>query len=407
MQAGDVLKTGVPGSSRKENERRVPIHPAHLERIPAAVRERITLEVGYGEPFGYDDAQLRDLGFPLADRAEILGSSELVILPKPLPQDLRELAEGAVLWGWPHCVQQREITQAAIDRRLTLLAWEAMYNWSRDGARGVHVFARNNELAGYCAVLDALRLTGRDGGYGPERRVLVLSFGSVSRGAINALVGRGFKDLTVLTLRPPHLVRDQRFGVRYGRMQRGSEGGNGGPGTHGGGMVATTPDGRTLPLIDVLADMDVIVNGTLQDPERPLMFVRQGEEQRLRERSLIIDVSCDAGMGFPFARPTSFADPMFRVARGVGYYAVDHTPSYLWGAASWEISNALLPYLPRVLQGPEAWDDQPTLERAVEVRDGVVQNPVILRFQDREEEYPHRVRGGGSESPRQRSEATR
>ena len=38
------------------------------------------------------------------------------------------------------------------------------------------------------------------------------------------------------------------------------------------------------------------------------------------------------------------------------YYAVDHSPSYLWDAATWEISEALLPFLPTVMAGPEAWD---------------------------------------------------
>jgi alanine dehydrogenase len=378
-----MLQTGIPGTSRKENERRVPIHPAHLQRIPPELRSAITLETGYGEPFGVDDERIRSLGFDTADRELILADSELVLLPKPLPEDLLAMNTGATLWGWPHAVQQRVMAQAAIDHRLTLLAFESMYHWSGDGRKGVHILYKNNELAGYCAILDALRLTGRDGDYGPQRNVVILSFGSVSRGAAHSLIGRGFTDVTALTLRPPHLVADQRFGVRFGQMERGRD-----------GMIATLPGGDRRPLIDVLADADLIVNGTLQDPEDPLMFVRAGEEDRLRPRSLIVDVSCDRGMGFPFARPTSFEDPMFTVGDNVGYYAVDHTPSYLWEAASWEISGALLPYLADVMAGPAAWARNETLRRAVEIRDGVVENPIILSFQNRNESYPHRQRGG-------------
>lgn len=375
-----MLKTGIPGRSMKSDERRVPIHPAHLERIPTELRSRITLETGYGELFGVSDRDMRSLGFSTATRDLILADSDLVILPKPLPADLRAMSESATLWGWPHAVQQRDITQAAIDRRLTLLAFESMYHWTGH-RRGVHILYKNNELAGYCAVLDTLRVTGRDGDYGPQRNVVILSFGSVSRGAAHALLGRGFTDITALTLRPPHLVADQRFGVRFGRMQRDS---------NGAGMTATTPEGTRRPLIDVLAEADVIVNGTLQDPEDPLMFVREHEVDRLRPRSIIVDVSCDRGMGFPFARPTSFENPMFTVGRNVQYYAVDHTPSYLWEAASWEISNALLPYLRDVVEGPSGWERNETLRRAVEIRDGVVENPVILSFQGRGERYPHR-----------------
>jgi hypothetical protein len=44
-----------------------------------------------------------------------------------------------------------------------------------------------------------------------------------------------------------------------------------------------------------------------------------------------------------------------------------------------------------VLQGPAAWDADETLRRAIEIREGVVQNPKILAFQGRAAEYPHRA----------------
>ena len=377
-----LLTVGVFATSQKEQELRVPIHPEQLSWIDEDVRRLLLFETDYGVPFGVSNETIQSLSGGLAPRADLFDRCDIALLAKPVQADFAQMKEGTIHWGWPHCVQQREITQLAIDRRLTLLAFEAMFHWSRDGARGVHIFYKNNELAGYCAILDALRLVGWDGAYGPPRRAVILSFGSVSRGAAHALIGRGFTDVTALTLRPPHLVRDQRFGVRYGQMHRGEA---------GTGMTATPPLARRRPLAEVLAETDLVVNGTLQDPERPLMFVREGEEDRLRERSLIVDVSCDAGMGFPFARPTSFEDPMFQVGRNVRYYAVDHTPTYLWGAASWEISGALLPYLRHVRQGPDAWTDSQTLKRAVEIRDGVVQNPVILSFQGRAEAYPHPV----------------
>jgi hypothetical protein len=71
-------------------------------------------------------------------------------------------------------VQNEEITQLAIDRRLTLIAFEAMNQWSRDGAFTLHVFHRNNELAGYYSVLHALELIGTTGDYGCHLRAAVI-----------------------------------------------------------------------------------------------------------------------------------------------------------------------------------------------------------------------------------------
>jgi alanine dehydrogenase len=80
---------------------------------------------------------------------------------------------------------------------------------------------------------------------------------------------------------------------------------------------------------------------------------------------------------------------MFTVGSNIHYYAVDHSPSLLWDSATWEISNALLPYLKTVLGGAAAWASDETIRRAIEIRDGVIQNPAILDFQHRAPQYPH------------------
>jgi hypothetical protein len=83
---------------------------------------------------------------------------------------------------------------------------------------------------------------------------------------------------------------------------------------------------------------------------------------------------------------------MFTVGPGVHYYAVDHSPTYLWNSATWEISAALIPHLRTVMSGPDEWERSETIRRAIEIRDGTIQNPRILSFQGRDREYPHRTR---------------
>ena len=119
------------------------------------------------------------------------------------------------------------------------------------------------------------------------------------------------------------------------------------------------------------------------------MFVMNEDLGRFRSGTLFVDVSCDEGMAFEWARPTSFAEPMFDIGEGLHYYAVDHSPSYLWNSATWENSEALLGYLPIVMAGATAWDADETIRRAIEIREGIVQNPRILSFQGRESTYPY------------------
>ncbi len=143
------------------------------------------------------------------------------------------------------------------------------------------------------------------------------------------------------------------------------------------------------PLAGVLARHDVVVNCILQDTDAPLMFVTGDELGRFEPGTLFVDVSCDEGMGFEWARPTTFAEPMFGVGQGMHYYAVDHSPSFLWNSATWENSEALLEYVPIVMAGPQAWDGDETIRRAIEIREGLVQNPRILSFQGRSATHPY------------------
>ncbi|MEC4019786.1 N(5)-(carboxyethyl)ornithine synthase [Streptomyces sp. H27-D2] len=366
--------------SRKENERRLPIHPLHFERIEADLRGRIHLEHGYGERFGIPDEQLAPFIGGFRTREEITAECDVILLAKPLAEDLEDLREGQVLWGWPHCVQDEKLTQLAIDRKLTLIAFEAMNHWTTDGWFNLHVFHKNNELAGYCSVLHGLELNGSTGDYGRRLRAAVIGFGATARGAVTALNAHGVHDVDVLTQRgvtavssPIHSARIVQFDHDDNDPRR----------SH-----AITDNGR-VPLGEFLSEHDVIVNCVLQDTNAPLTFLVDDDLPGIAPGTLIVDVSCDEGMGFSWARPTSFDDPTFIVGNNVLYYGVDHSPSHLWNSATWEISEALLPYLRAVLTGPHTWEANETIRRAIEIRDGKIQNPNILAFQDRLPEYPH------------------
>jgi alanine dehydrogenase len=374
------LSLGVMARSRKENERRLAIHPMHVERIDADLRERLYLERGYGEPFSVPDHQLASSVAGFRTREQLLAECDVILLPKPQPLDLREMQEGQVLWGWPHCVQDEEITQLSIDRRLTLIAFEAMNYWSADGSFSLHVFHKNNEMAGYCSVLHALELIGATGDYGRRLRAAVISFGATGRGAVTALNAHGVSDVDVLTHRYINAVASPIPSARMVHFEQDADDPS---------RCHALRDGGRVPMAAFLAEHDIVVNCVLQDTDAPLMFVTSDDLGSFAPGSLIVDVSCDEGMGFSWARPTSFAEPMLTVGNSVRYYGVDHSPSHLWDSATWEISEALLPHLRPVLAGHQSWDANQTVRRAIEIRDGVIQNPRILSFQRRSPIYPH------------------
>jgi alanine dehydrogenase len=376
-----LLSLGVIGTSAKENEHRLPLHPEHLARLAPEVAALTTLEHGYAARFGISDDELAPHVAGFASREEIIEGSDVVVLPKPQHEDVARMHAGQVLWGWPHCVQDPTMTQLAIDRELTLIAFEAMNHWTADGHVGLHVFHKNNELAGYCSVLQAMELVGITGDYGRRLSAVVIGFGATARGAVTALKAHGVADVAVLTTRGVAAVGSPIHSVRIRQFDHDPD---------GVGISVVTDRGRE-PLAPYLAENDIVVNCTLQDTAAPLTYLQTDDLAAFRNGSLIVDVSCDEGMGFSWAVPTTFDDPMFTVGDRVHYYAVDHSPSYLWNSATWENSEALLPFVERVLSGPEAWDASETLSRAIEIRDGRICNPAILAFQGRSAEHPYPV----------------
>jgi alanine dehydrogenase len=374
------LSLGVVARSSKQDERRLPLHPHHLGRIPDDLRERVYLERGYGERYGLPDDQLKGWVAGFRTREQLVEECDVILQPKPLLSDVASLRVGQVLWGWPHCVQNAELTQVAIDRELTLIAFEAMNHWNRDGSFNLHVFHKNNEIAGYSSVLHAMQIAGSTGDYGRRLRAAVIGFGATARGAVTALNALGVHDVDVLTNRQAAAVAAPIHSARILHFDQ--------DGTTARVSHVVTRNGR-VPIAGFLAEHDIIVNCVLQNPNAPLTFMTHDDLAPVTPGTVIVDVSCDEGMGFSWARPTTFADPTFVVGDHVLYYAVDHSPSYLWNSATWEISEALLPFLRAVMAGSDAWDADDTIRRAIEIRDGVIRNPAILAFQRRAPEHPH------------------
>ncbi|MCX5192550.1 alanine dehydrogenase [Streptomyces sp. NBC_00249] len=375
------LSIGVLASTHKKHEKRAPLHPAHLPLIDASIRSRMFLESGYGSRFGFSDEQLAPQVAGLLPRDELIRRSDLVMMFKATPRDMAELRDGQILWGAPHFAQNMETTQLAIDRKLTVISKEAMRDRPEGSDTDRFVFHRVSEIAGYCSVQHALQCLGRTGAWGrPLEKAVVLGFGSTGQGAARALQAHGVRELSVVTQRPSSAVTPPDDSARMAQLHYDQ--------ADPAASTVTVQGGGTAKLAEFLAEHDIVVNCVMQDIDAPQVYLTEDDLPRFPSGALVVDVSCDVAMGFGWARPTSFDEPLVTVGDHVRYYAVDHSPSLLWDSATWELSSAALRYLP-IVADPQAWDADETVRRALEVRDGVVQNPSILAYQGRSPQYPH------------------
>jgi len=363
------MKIGVLWSSQKENEKRYSLHWKHIQTIDKKYLDKLVFEINYP----ITDNLSKKLGLKFQSREEIFRNCNLVILPKPTTKDYGLFKTKQILWGWPHSVQGESITEEAIAKKLTLIAWENMFQWDGE-TKKEHIFSRNNELAGYAAVNHFMQLLGiTPGVYGEELKVAVLGFGSTAKGAINCVLGLGATDLTVFSKRDKYAIVDAIKNVKYKTYKK-----------HGDCVYMDE-----TPSYEELNKYDLIINCVLQNPLEPQMFLKYQDIVLKDKKKYIIDISCDSKMGFDFAQPTTFEKPLLISDKYI-YYSVDHTPTYYWEAASYEISGALLPYLLYILKN-DNYRGNCVLEKAVDIEEGIILNQKILKFQNRSSTYPYKI----------------
>ena len=345
------LSLGVVSRSRKEDERRLAIHPLHVERIDTDLRAaplpgaRLRRALRRARPAAGAAGGRAPDPRPAARRLRCRPAAQAAAA-----RTSSRCGSGQVLWGWPHCVQDQEITQLGIDRRLTLIAFEAMNYWSDDGSFSLHVFHKNNELAGYCSVLQALELIGVTGEYGRRLRAAVIGFGAAGRGAVTALNAHGINDVDLLTTGTS--TRSPRRSTR-----RAWCGSSRTPATRAAAWRwARTARCRWRRS---WASTTSWSTACCRTPTRRSCSSPAATWARSRAAASSSTSRATRAWASAGPAPTSFAEPMLTVGDNVSYYAVDHSPSLLWNSATWEISEALLPHLRPVLAGPAAWAAEP------------------------------------------------
>lgn len=311
--------------SGKPNERRRAMLPKDLP----AVRHRdvLVFEAGYGAPFGIDDDVYRAAGSTVAC-AEAVYACDIICNPKaPEASERARFHSGQTLFGWVHAVQGRATVDFLLERAMTAIAWEDMFE------QGRHCFWRNNEIAGEASVFHAINFLGR---LPMGAAAAVIGTGNCARGAMRALAQLG------ATVR----VYDQE---------------------------------SVAALRDELPMYDLVVNAVAWDVFRTDHLIYRDDLARMKRDSMIIDISCDEEMGIESSRPTTITDPVYAVG-GVLHYAVDHAPALYFKSASESISLAVARHLDALAEG------RPTecLTRATVIERGRIVDGRIARFQQRQ-----------------------
>lgn len=312
--------------SRKENENRRALIPDDIEHIKN--KEYIFIEEGYGSVLGYSDEEYLNRGIGgVCSRDEIL-KKDIVCDPKIGDAEYLEQLQDQTIWGWIHAVQNKEITDKLVKQKLTVYAWEDMFELGR------HSFWRNNEIAGEAAIMHAYL---RHGIFPYNTNVAVLGRGNISRGAIKILNYLG-ANVVVYDRKTEQLFRQE------------------------------------------LGKYDVVVNAILWDTNRKDHIIYREDLKRMKKGSMIIDISCDRAGGVETAIPTTIENPDYFVDN-VRHYVVDHTPSLFYKTASMGISEVFVKYADFFIE--DKMRDDAVLSKTEIISKGNIVDQRIIDFQNR------------------------
>lgn len=311
--------------SHKENEFRRALVVKDLLRIKN--REALYLETGYGAVLGFSDSEYEACGVHIVSREEVL-QQDIICDPKVGDADYLSQLYEQTIFGWIHAVQNRNITDMLIARRLTAFAWEDMFE------KGRHVFWRNNEIAGEAAVFHAFMCHGV---FPLGKKVAVLGRGNTARGAIKML---------------NHLGAD-----------------------------VVTYDHRTEELFrEEIGQYDIIVNAILWDTSRHDHIIYESDLPRMKRHGMIIDISCDRNGGVETSVPTTIEEPTY-MHMGIRHYAVDHTPALFWKTTSESLSLEVSKYIDILIENKQ--ENDPILSNCHIFEKGEMLDKRIRLFQNR------------------------
>lgn len=318
------MKTiGFPISD-KENELRRAILPSDLMKITHP--ECVFIEKEYGKVLGIDDSEYKECGCHISDHYDVLEQDIICDAKIGDAGYLKNIGEGKTIFGWVHAVQNRDITDVLLDRKLTVYAWEDMFE------EGRHCFWRNNEIAGEAAIMHAFQCYGL---MPYNTKVALLGRGNVARGALKILTLLG-ADVTVYNRKTEKLFKKE------------------------------------------MDKYDVIVNGILWDTKRKDHIVYRKDLKKMKKGSMIIDISCDSHGGIETSEPTTIECPIYE-REGILHYVVDHTPSLFYKTASKGISEEVGKYLDDLCKET----DNQILKQALIMDKGEIIDKRIIDFQNR------------------------
>ncbi len=320
------MRVGVP-KEVKNHEYRVAITPAGVNELTAHGHE-VYVEASAGVGSSITDDQFVDAGAQiLPDADAVWQTGELILKVKePIASEYDRMRDGQVLFTYLHLAASRECTDALIDHKVTGIAYETVQ--TPDGR--LPLLAPMSEVAGRLAPqVGAYHLMRSGGGRGVlmggvsgvyAAKVVVLGAGVSGMNA--AAIALGMQAEVLLLDKNIDRLRDADR-IYQGHLQ--------------------TVASNRLEVELAVSDADMVIGAVLVPGAKAPTLISNDMVSRMKSGSVLVDISIDQGGCFEDSRPTTHAEPTYRVHDSV-FYCVANMPGAVPHTSTYALTNVTLPY---------------------------------------------------------------
>ena len=333
----------------KNNENRVGLTPyGAAELVKAGHRLIVQQTAGIGS--GFSDTEYKEAGAEIMKNPEdIVKVAEILVKVKePLPSEynLLEQFAGKTLFTYLHLSGvDKRLTKVLTNNNITAIAYETV----QDERGLLPLLAPMSEIAGVLAVqYGAEYLQKKYGGRGVtlgritgtnSAHVVVMGGGFVGMTAAKTAAGMGslVKLFDISQARVDTLNKEVKEYL--------------GP-TLGKNFEAIVPKGENLN--DALKEANLLVGAVLVAGAKAPEVVTEEQIKKMKEGSVVVDVSIDQGGCIWGSRGTSHSEPTYEIY-GKIYCCVPNMPGQVSRQSTMALTNATLPYLKMIAKnGAEA-----------------------------------------------------
>ncbi|HZL74618.1 MAG TPA: alanine dehydrogenase [Propionibacteriaceae bacterium] len=352
------MRVGVP-SEIKTHEYRVAITPAGVNELTKYGHE-VVVEAGAGLGSSITDDEFVAAGAKIASSHEdVWQQAELILKVKePIPIEYDRMQPGQVLFTYLHLAASRDCTRALLDRKVTGIAYETVQ--LSNGT--LPLLAPMSEVAGRLAPqVGAYHLMRQGGGRGTlmggvsgvyAAKVVVIGAGVSGMNA--AAIALGMQAEVLLLDRNIDKLREVDR-IYQGHLQ--------------------TIASNAYEVERAVLDADLVIGAVLVPGAKAPTLISNALVSRMRTGSVLVDIAIDQGGCFEDSRPTTHAEPTYRVHNSV-FYCVANMPGAVPNTSTYALTNVTLPYALSLANNGwrEALQADPALALGLNTYDGTITN---------------------------------